>query len=86
MFIQDLSENQIQNFIALYGVDHVDHWSDWRFQTVDHKFRCRFNFDFEQWYVYADNRLVGYVDYSDEVDEFTLEQYAIELAENNFSR
>ena len=88
MFIEDLSEKQISEFTKVYGAEFMEYSSDYRFQepATETNFRCRFNFDYEQWNVFVWNELKGFIDYCDSVDEFKLEQLAIELSdiENRF--
>jgi hypothetical protein len=88
MFIEDLSEKQFAEFTKIYGAEFMEYSSDYRFQepATETNFRCRFNFDYEQWNVFVWNELKGFIDYCDSVDEFKLEQLAIELSdiENRF--
>jgi hypothetical protein len=88
MFIEDLSEKQIAEFTKVYGAEFMEYSSDYRFQdpATEKKIRCRFNFDYEQWNVFVWNELKGFIDYCDSVDEFKLEQLAMELSdiENRF--
>ena len=80
MFIENLNENQIAEFTKIYGAEFMEYWSDHRFQDMDTKIRCRFNFEFEQWYIFVWGELKGFVDYSDSIDEFKLEELASELS------
>lgn len=86
MFIEDLNENQFQKFTKIYGAEFMEWNADYRFQDMGTKIRCRFNFEFEQWNVFVWGELKGFIDYSDSIDEFKLEELASELAgiENQF--